>query len=62
MGQDYFVPAKTSIGHVHLKVDDLIRALEFYPDLLGFEITRMYGSQAASISTVGYPHHIGLNT
>jgi catechol 2,3-dioxygenase len=60
--KDYIVPAQTRIGHVHLKVSDLNRSLEFYCDLLGFEITTMYGSQAAFISAGGYHHHIGLNT
>ncbi len=62
MKQDYKVPAKTRIGHVHLKVSDLERSLEFYRDLLGFEVTTMYGSQAAFLSAGGYHHHIGLNT
>lgn len=60
--KDYIVPAQTRIGHVHLKVADLNRALEFYRDLLGFEVTLMYGNQAAFISAGGYHHHIGLNT
>jgi catechol 2,3-dioxygenase len=51
-----------SIGHVHLKVADLERALEFYCGVLGFELTQRYGSQAAFISAGGYHHHIGLNT
>ena len=59
---DYTIPAKTRIGHVHLKVANLERALAFYADLLGFEITTMYGDQAAFISAGGYHHHIGLNT
>jgi catechol 2,3-dioxygenase len=59
---DYTIPAQTKIGHVHLKVSDLNRALGFYRDLLGFEVTMMYGSQAAFISAGGYHHHIGLNT
>ena len=50
------------IGHVHLKVADLERALAFYRDVLGFELTQRYGSQAAFISAGGYHHHIGLNT
>jgi len=50
------------IGHVHLKVADLERALEFYRDVLGFELTQRYGSQAAFVSAGGYHHHIGLNT
>jgi len=62
MKDGYVVPAQTRIGHVHLKVADLNRALEFYSDLLGFEVTMMYGSQAAFISAGGYHHHIGLNT
>src|SRR5690606_18268980 len=49
-------------GHVHLKVSDLNRSLKFYQDLLGFELTTMYGDQAAFISAGGYHHHIGLNT
>lgn len=59
---DYTVPAQTRIGHVHLKVADLNRSLEFYRDLLGFEVTTMYGDQAAFLSAGGYHHHIGLNT
>lgn len=62
MEKDYIIPAKTRIGHVHLKVSDLNRSLEFYRDLLGFELTTMYGNQAAFISAGGYHHHIGLNT
>ena len=50
------------IGHVHLKVADLDRALAFYHDVLGFEITQRYGRQAAFLSAGGYHHHIGLNT
>lgn len=59
---DYVVPAQTQIGHVHLKVADLERALHFYRDLLGFKVTTMYGEQAAFLSAGGYHHHIGLNT
>ncbi len=58
----YTVPQNTRIGHVHLKVSDLNRALSFYHDLLGFEITQRYGEQAVFISAGGYHHHIGLNT
>lgn len=58
----YTAPALTDIGHVHLKVSDLERSLKFYRDILGFEITTMYGDQAAFISAGGYHHHIGLNT
>jgi len=50
------------IGHVHLKVADLDRALRFYRDVLGFELTQRYGTQAAFLSAGGYHHHIGLNT
>jgi catechol 2,3-dioxygenase len=50
------------IGHVHLKVADLERALKFYCGVLGFEITQRYGAQAAFLSAGGYHHHIGLNT
>src|SRR3954463_6911212 len=50
------------IGHVHLKVADLERALRFYCGVLGFELTQRYGTQAAFVSAGGYHHHIGLNT
>src|SRR5688572_19696967 len=50
------------IGHVHLKVADLERALAFYCGVLGFELTQRYGRQAAFVSAGGYHHHIGLNT
>jgi catechol 2,3-dioxygenase len=50
------------IGHVHLKVADLERALAFYRDVLGFELTQRFGPQAAFLSAGGYHHHIGLNT
>lgn len=60
--ENYKIPTQTRIGHVHLKVADLDRALRFYSDLLGFEVTTMYGDQAAFISAGGYHHHIGLNT
>jgi catechol 2,3-dioxygenase len=53
---------KVGIGHVHLKVADLDRALAFYRDVLGFEVTQRYGRQAAFLSAGGYHHHIGLNT
>ena len=58
----YTIPAQTHIGHVHLKVTDLDKALGFYKDLLGFEITQRYGDSAVFISAGGYHHHIGLNT
>ena len=50
------------IGHVHLKVADLDRALEFYSGVLGFELQQRMGKQAAFLSAGGYHHHIGLNT
>lgn len=50
------------IGHVHLKVADLDRALAFYRDLLGFAVTQRYGTQAVFLSAGGYHHHIALNT
>jgi catechol 2,3-dioxygenase len=50
------------IGHVHLKVSDLERALGFYRDVLGFEVTQRYGRGAVFLSAGGYHHHIGLNT
>jgi catechol 2,3-dioxygenase len=52
----------TRIGHVHLKVADLDRALAFYCGVLGFELTQRYGPGAAFVSAGGYHHHIGLNT
>ncbi len=58
---NYVIPSQTRIGHVHLKVSDLERSLGFYCDLLGFELTTRYGSDAAFISAGGYHHHIGLN-
>lgn len=59
---NYKIPSQTRIGHVHLKVSDLNRALAFYSDILGFEITQRYGSDAVFLSAGGYHHHIGLNT
>jgi catechol 2,3-dioxygenase len=56
------IDPKVSIGHVHLKVADLDRALAFYCGVLGFQITQRYGANAAFISAGGYHHHIGLNT
>lgn len=58
----YTVPPQTRIGHIHLKVSDLDKALAFYQGLLGFEIMQRYGSAAVFISAGGYHHHIGLNT
>jgi catechol 2,3-dioxygenase len=56
------LPNGTRIGHVHLKVADLERAIGFYRDVLGFDLITRYGSQAAFLSAGGYHHHIGLNT
>ncbi|HEY8103343.1 MAG TPA: VOC family protein [Gaiellaceae bacterium] len=56
------IDARVDIGHVHLKVGDLERALEFYVGVLGFELQQRMGSDAAFISAGGYHHHIGLNT
>lgn len=56
------VAAGTRIGHVHLKVADLERALAFYCGVLGFTLTQRYGREAAFVSAGGYHHHIGLNT
>jgi catechol 2,3-dioxygenase len=56
------VDPKVRIGHVHLKVADLDRALEFYHGVLGFEVTQRMGRQAAFLSAGGYHHHLGLNT
>ena len=58
----YTIPVQTHIGHVHLKVTNLDKALSFYKDILGFEITQRYGDSAVFISAGGYHHHIGLNT
>lgn len=56
------IDPQVRIGHVHLKVADLERALRFYCGVLGFELTQRYGTQAAFVSAGGYHHHIGLNT
>ena len=58
----YITPAGVRIGHIHLKVTNLERALGFYRDLLGFEVQQYYGDSAVFISAGGYHHHIGLNT
>jgi catechol 2,3-dioxygenase len=55
------VHPETRIGHVHLKVADLDRAIAFYRDVLGFDLTQRYGRSAAFLSAGGYHHHIGLN-
>ena len=59
---DYQIPSNTRIGHVHLKVADLQRSLDFYCGLLGFEMMMKISDSAAFISAGGYHHHIGLNT
>ncbi|QFT58617.1 Catechol-2,3-dioxygenase [Sulfitobacter sp. THAF37] len=56
------MPDHATIGHVHLRVSDLDRAISFYRDILGFEVTQKFGNQAAFLSAGGYHHHIGLNT
>ncbi len=56
------IHAAVRIGHVHLKVADLDRALAFYCGVLGFQLTQRYGRNAAFVSAGGYHHHIGLNT
>jgi len=58
----YLIPGETRIGHIHLKVANLQRALDFYCGILGFELMTTYGADAAFISAGGYHHHIGLNT
>ena len=58
----YSIPQQTRIGHIHLKVANLEKALAFYQGLLGFELVMKYGDEAAFISAGGYHHHIGLNT
>jgi catechol 2,3-dioxygenase len=62
MPQNPPIVTGVKIGHVHLKVADLERALGFYCGVLGFELMQCYGTQAAFISAGGYHHHIGLNT
>jgi catechol 2,3-dioxygenase len=56
------IAAGTRIGHVHLKVSNIQKSLNFYCGILGFELQQLYGKQAAFISAGGYHHHIGLNT
>jgi catechol 2,3-dioxygenase len=56
------IAAGTRIGHVHLKVSNIQKSLDFYCGILGFELQQLYGKQAAFISAGGYHHHIGLNT
>jgi len=56
------IDPRVDIGHVHLKVSDIDRALAFYCGVLGFELQHRFGDEAAFISAGGYHHHIGLNT
>jgi len=56
------IDARVDIGHVHLKVSDIDRALGFYRDVLGFDVTQQAGDQAAFLSAGGYHHHLGINT
>ena len=58
---EYRIPVNTHIGHVHLKVSELQRSIDFYCGMLGFEISQLYGEEAAFLSAGGYHHHIGLN-
>lgn len=62
MSPIYQAPEATKVGHIHLKVSDILRSLSFYRDLLGFQVTAWYGDQAVFLSAGGYHHHIGLNT
>jgi catechol 2,3-dioxygenase len=62
MNEEYKIPSQTRIGHVHLKVSDIQRAMNFNCGLLGFEVITTYGDHAVFISAGGYHHHIGLNT
>ena len=59
---NYVTDPGTRVGHVHLKVADLDRAVDFYTDIMGFELQQRYGNSAAFLSAGGYHHHIGLNT
>ena len=56
------IDPRVDIGHVHLKVSDIDRALAFYRDVLGFDVMQRYGDEAAFLSAGGYHHHLGLNT
>lgn len=62
IGAPYVIDPQVRIGHVHLKVADLQRALRFYADVLGMEIMQWYGDEAVFLSAGGYHHHIALNT
>lgn len=56
------IDPRVDVGHVHLKVSDLERAIRFYSEVLGFEVVQRMGAQAAFLSAGGYHHHVGLNT
>ena len=58
----FTIHPEARVGHIHLKVTDLDRAIAFYGGVMGFELTQRYGDQAAFLSAGGYHHHIGLNT
>ena len=58
---NYKVPSGVRVGHIHLKVASLARAVDFYQKVLGFEITQRFGESAVFLSAGGYHHHIGLN-
>lgn len=62
MSDSYRTPSKTRIGHIHLKVSNIEKALSFYRDILGFEITTRMGDHAVFLSAGSYHHHIALNT
>lgn len=62
MTKDRSISPKTTIGHVHLKVANIERALTFYQDILGFKVTSRIGEHAVFLAAGGYHHHIGLNT
>jgi catechol 2,3-dioxygenase len=62
MTQTYTAPAKTTIGHVHLKVADIDRAMTFYVDVLGLNVKQRIGKSAVFLAAGHYHHHIGLNT
>lgn len=62
MSEAFHIPEGSHIGHVHLKVSDLDRALSFYCELLGFQVKQRFGDQVAFIASGNYHHHIGLNT
>lgn len=62
MSQNYKIPPTTRIGHIHLKVSNIEKALDFYQSLLGFEITDRMGEEAVFLSAGEYHHHIALNT